>query len=151
MKKYLSLLVIGLFVFLSSCTKEMFWSPERRIVGTWELAEITKIGLGSREVIFDRGVFTFYDDGNLEYAVGNREVYSGKWKMNSRYIDDYDGSRERVSSLSISVTDSNNRVMLTELFDDIYFMSSRRFKAEINGASYTYYYDFYKVTDNLRR
>ena len=64
MKKYLSFIAVGFFLFLSSCTKDMFWSPERRIVGTWELAEITKIGIGSREVIFDRGVFTFYEDGS---------------------------------------------------------------------------------------
>lgn len=151
MKKYLSFIAVGFFLFLSSCTKDMFWSPERRIVGTWELAEITKIGIGSREVIFDRGVFTFYEDGNLEYVLNSREKYFGKWKMNSRYIDDYDGGSERVSSLSVTVTDSNNRVMLTELFDDVYFMSSRRFRAEINGNSYTYYYDFYKINDGMYR
>ena len=62
--------------------------------------------------------------------------------MNSRSIEHYDGGCERVSFLSATVTDSNNTIMLTELFDDVYFMSSLRFRAEIKESSYNYYYVF---------
>ncbi len=145
-----NILLISVFLcaaIITSCTKEMFMSPERRIVGSWELVSVTKMGIGVDRNDFEYGYFTFFRNGSVNYAETRtaRSTFEGNWRMNTYYAQDcYECADDRITSLTISVYDSDLKMMKTELFEEIIFNNfNARMKAykTVRGTRYIFTFE----------
>lgn len=124
-----------ILLLFSQCSKDILRSYEDRIVGTWRISDVDRFGLGggSRELPFRDGVFTFYNNGSLDYIDGAGASFRGTWNIEKRRIDD-----NQWRSLRITVVDFNTQRMLSEFYDDMNFAGTNHFKATIHGSTYDY-------------
>jgi len=146
-KLYLPVLILSI-LFFSSCKK---WRPENRIIGSWKLVEVEKRRLFDKETIrvgYEPGTFVFNENGTATYADTSMQM-TGSWEMrreNNGYYD-ADGNWQTNGKTVFWVRLYNftsNRV-IDWYFDRIDFRSSgSKLFAFIDGASYTYRYDFRK-------
>ena len=142
---------LGLFLlvcFFISCIK---WLPENRIVGSWQLAEVQKKRILDNETIstgYESGIFSFEENGRAIYIDGSTRL-EGEWFMrkgDSGYTDsegNWHGSDRTIFTIKLYDLSSNR--VLDWYFDRIDFRSSGdKLFAFMEGASYTYRYDFRK-------
>ena len=128
MKKIYSLpLLLLVTVLFTGCSKDIFKSYDRRIEGSWELTDVTRIGFGNSSLPFTGGLFTFYGSGRLSYEDGYGGFYEGDWNIRQQnipdcYTDEYGRSRcdnRLVYTLQVHAIDFNNHDSRSEYFDEM--------------------------------
>lgn len=95
MKKLYSFLLFSLLI--TGCSKDFFKAYEDRLIGTWELVDVNRRGIGGNTFAlpFRYGSFTFMHGGILNYTDENGVLYKGSWDTYQRwsqgncYTDDY--------------------------------------------------------------
>lgn len=153
MKKlyFLSLLLPALL--FSGCSKDFLKRYEDRIEGVWQLTDVDRIGWGgsTSDVVFRDGLFTFSNNGKLEYVSTSSQVYQGSWDMRRDWVrgncyTNEDGNSEcndrYVRSMHITAVDFATQDIRSDYFDEIVFTSTNRFKAYIYTGSRNYVFRF---------
>ena len=135
MKKLYIAVITFSFIFFIGCSKDFLKSYEHRIVGTWTITDINRVGLGgnSDHLPFKQGTFTFNEDGSLVYTNVSGTVYNGSWDIRKRWIDD-----KHIQSMQITAVDFAGQSVLTEYYDDLNFTGTNHFKATIISGPHTY-------------
>jgi len=133
-KIYLAFIPVTILI-MAACSKDVFKSYDKRIMGgTWELYDISSVGVGSRySPAFYNGWFTFEESGRATYTNQAGEVYEGSWDIRKDYQQD-----NLTQSLFITVINFQTQDVLSEYFDDMQFTGTDRFKAFINSGTRTY-------------
>jgi hypothetical protein len=133
-KNYISGLLFTV-VLLAGCTKDILKSYDKRIIGTWEITNVRNYGLGGNtdNLPFSSGTFTFYDNGSLDYINPANVSFNGSWQIEKKIKND-----NTVHSLQITAVDFTNQQVLAEYYDDINFVSTNHFKANIISNFHTY-------------
>ena len=117
------------------CSKDFLKSYEHRIVGTWTITDVNRVGLGgnTNNLPFKQGTFDFNDGGSMVYTNASGAVYKGSWDIRKKWVDD-----KHVQSLQITAVDFANQNVLTEYYDDLNFTGTNHFKANIISGAHTY-------------
>jgi len=135
MRRTFTLLVIFCWLFLPSCSKDVFKRYEKRIIGIWHITDVKRIGIGgdTKELTFQDGTFQFSENGGLTYTdlAGNK--YSGSWDIVKKT-----SSEQVTQSLQITAVDFNTQLVQTQYYDDLAFTGTDHFKATINSTTHTY-------------
>jgi hypothetical protein len=140
------------FLFVG-CSKDFLKRYEDRIEGTWELTDVDRLGWGGSTsgVVFRDGLFTFSENGGLEYASSSGQVYQGSWNMRRDWVrgqcytdenGNYECDDRYVRSMHITAVDFANQDVRSEYFDEIIFTGTNRFKAYIYSGSRSYVFRF---------
>ncbi|MEO6231641.1 MAG: hypothetical protein ABJB11_11380 [Ferruginibacter sp.] len=135
MKKiYTAGILISTLLF-SGCSKDFLKSYDTRILGTWKITDVNRIGLGgsSANLPFTSGTFTFFSDGQLTYVNSANVTFKGSWDIVKKYQDD-----QTLRSLQITAVDFTNQQVLSQYYDDMNFTSTNHFKATVNSTFHTY-------------
>ena len=135
MKKiYISVIAFFLFILIG-CSKDFLKSYEHRIVGTWTITDVNRVGLGgnTNNLPFKQGTFTFNEDGSLIYTNLSGAVYHGSWEIRKKWVDD-----KHIQSLQVTAVDFVSQNVLTEYYDDLNFTGTNRFKANIVSDFHTF-------------
>lgn len=131
-------LLVAVTLLFTSCSKRSILSPyDDRLEGTWELADIYKTGIGSSDLAFDGGLFTFYGSGQLDYQDGYGGFYEGNWDI--RRINVEDGT---IKTLKIYCVDHATGDVLGEYFDEMVFTGTNTFEAYIYDGPRSYTFVF---------
>ena len=128
---YLFLLI---FIF-SSCSKDFLKPYDDRIVGTWRIADINRVGFGGggEELPFSTGTFVFNNDGSLLYTDNAGNTSDGYWNIEKRNVNS-----NVIRTLQITAIDFNTQQVKSEFYDDISFRSTNHFVAKINDPLRTF-------------
>ena len=140
MNKIFTFLIACSFFLFNSCSKDILKSYEDRILGTWQIDRVNKVGFGGdiEDLPFQEGNnFTFMENGALEFIGNNGEVYSGSWDMERAYYDD-----QQVRALHIAVVNFTTQQLRSELFEEIQFTGTNKFKGFIRQGLHTYVFHF---------
>lgn len=137
--KKLYLLLFPALLLAAGCSKDFLKPYDDRIQGgTWQLYDINSLGIGGGyDLVFTGGSFHFLSGGRLEYIDDQGNLYEGSWNIRKEYRDD-DTRRQ----LNITVVDFQTRELISEVFDDMQFTGTDKFKAFIYAGSRTYTYKF---------
>ena len=135
MNKIFTLSLLTLFTLFTGCSKDILKSYETRIIGTWEITDVDRYGLGgsTSNLPFRDGTFTFQEDGTLTYVDANNNNFTGTWEIVKKVVDE-----ERVQSLQVTAIDFTNQQVLSEYYDDLNFTGTDRFKANTHSGTHTY-------------
>ena len=135
MKKIYTLATLSTVLLFFGCSKDILKSYDKRIVGSWHITNVNRIGLSGDpdKLPFASGNFTFNDDGTLEYIDDSNALYTGSWDIRKRVLNE-----ETIRSLQVSVVDFNTQQIISEHYDDINFVGTNHFKANIIGTYQTY-------------
>jgi hypothetical protein len=127
-----------LLVF-NGCSKDILKSYEDRIVGTWELDDVDRVGFGgdNDNLPFHNGTFVFSQGGGLTYTNRAGEVYSGSWD-----IQRINTSDEVIRSLHVSVVNFTTQDIRSELFEEIRFTGTNKFKCFIRQGLHSWVFKF---------
>ena len=130
--------VFLLFILFAACSKDFLKSYDKRIIGTWKIADIDGYGPGgSISLPFSEGgIFTFSSEGQLTYNLSGR-TYQGSWDIRKEQR-----AGDNLKSLHITVVDFASREVRTEYFNEMRFTSTNRFKAFIYSGAKTYVFHF---------
>ena len=153
MKKFYFLILLFPALLSLGCSKDFLKRYEDRIEGTWQLTDVDRIGWGGSTsgLNFRDGLFTFTDNGGLEYVSTSGQVYQGSWDMRRDWVrdrcytneDGYNECDDRyVRSMQVTAVDFTNQDIRSEYFDEIIFTSTNRFKAYIYTGSRSYVFRF---------
>jgi hypothetical protein len=151
MKKIYSFVFISLLI--AGCSKDVLRSYEDRLVGTWNLADVDRRGIGGSlsHLPFVTGKFVFEESGKLTYTSDAGIDYSGSWDISRRTVSNgcttdengnQDCSERYIRRLHITAIDFNTQDVKTENFEEIEFRSSNHFKAFIRSGLHTYVFSF---------
>jgi hypothetical protein len=133
MKKiYLPVLAV---LILTGCSKDFLKHYDDRIVGSWRITDVNRIGIGgsSSDLIFGEGVFVFNDDGSLQYTDADGNVSSGYWDIQKRKVNN-----DLIRTLHIEAVDFNTQRVRGEFYDEMNFRSTDHFVAKINTSLRTF-------------
>jgi hypothetical protein len=135
MKKIYTAIILFSFLLAFGCSKDFLKSYDRRIIGSWRIADINKTGFGgdTGDLPFQEGQFTFHEDGTLNYVNAAGTTYQGTWNIEKKNYDE-----TVYKSLEITVVNFTNQQVLGEYYDEINFTSTDHFKARINSGLHTY-------------
>jgi hypothetical protein len=135
MKKISTLALFLPVVLFYGCSKDVLKRYDKRIVGTWRISDVDRFGIGGDRdhLPFVDGNFTFRDDGTLTYVDATNANFEGTWDIVKKTIND-----ETVRSLHVTAIDFNNQLVLSEYYDDIKFLGTNHFKANILRTLHTY-------------
>lgn len=139
MKKLYPLLFVAFL--LSGCSKDFLKRYDKRIIGTWELFDVDRRGLGGDidRLGFTGGSFVFSDNGRLTWTDPETgELYEGVWDIDR--INNTEGSNIRI--MSIHVTNYDTQETRSELFEEIQFTGTNRFRAYIYSGLHRYVFRF---------
>ena len=135
MKKiYLLSFLFCAFIFYS-CSKDILKSYDKRIVGTWRISDVNRVGIGGNtsDLPFTSGTFTFYTNGSLDYRNSANISFKGSWDIVKKTRD-----KETVQSLQVTAVDFTNQQVHTQYYDDMTFVSTNHFKTTINSTLHNY-------------
>ena len=134
MKNIYSTTILLSLLFFVSCSKNIFKPYDDRIIGSWKIEEVNRVGFGgdTDNLPFKEGVFTFNDNGSLTY-MNPSGTFQGSWTIVKKRIDE-----TILQSLQITVVDFANQTVLSEYYDDLNFTGTDRFKAKIIYNLHTY-------------
>jgi hypothetical protein len=123
------------FVMFSGCSKDFLKRYDKRIIGTWNITDVNRFGIGGStdNIPFGDGTFTFNEGGTLTYVNSANATYQGSWDIVKKNIGD-----ETVRSLQVTAIDFAAQQVLTEYYDDINFAGTDHFKANIISGFHTY-------------
>jgi len=141
MNRLFTLSLFTLFGLATGCSKDLLKPYEERIIGTWEITDVDRFGIGgsTSNLPFQEGRFTFAENGKLTYVDANNNSFTGTWEIIKKLVDD-----ERVQSLQVTAIDFNNQRVLSEYYDDLNFTGTDRFKAHTHSGSHTYVTHFHR-------
>lgn len=130
--------LVLIMLLATGCSKDVLRSYDRRIVGSWRIADIDRFGFGGGDNLpfSEGGVFQFEDDGTVTYTYSGT-TYRGSWDI--RRLQNGD---ETQRALQITVVDFNNQIILSDYFNEMLFTGANRFQAYIYYGSRTYLYRF---------
>ena len=151
MNKFYTIAIAILFsLSFSGCSKESF---QERIIGTWQLEDVDRVGWGgnNRDHPFKNGTFTFVESGSLTWVDPTGTNYKGTWQIRKNNISggcNTDGNgittcnNRQVKSLMITAIDFNNQDIRSEYFEEMDFNGNNRFKAyvEVGNKRYVFYF-----------
>jgi hypothetical protein len=151
-KLYFFTFLFTTFLF-AGCSKDFLKRYEDRIEGVWQLTDVDRLGWGGNTsgVTFRDGLFTFSENGGLEYTSTSGQVYQGSWDLRRNWVrgqcytneDGYTECDDRyVRSMHITAVDFANQDIRSEYFDEILFTGTNRFKAYIYTGSRSYVFRF---------
>lgn len=128
MKEIYTLSILFSLVLLGGCSKDILKSYENRIIGTWRITDVNRVGFGANpdKLPFNSGTFNFNENGSLTYVNAANVSYQGKWEITKRIIDD-----KTVRRLQVSAIDFTTQEILSEYYDDMNFLGTDRFNAQI--------------------
>ena len=126
MKRISTLSLLITLLLFASCSKDFLRSYEKRIIGTWKITDVDRIGIGgsTNNLPFRSGTFTFNENGTLTYVNAANINYNGTWEIVKKEQED-----EIVQSLQVTAIDFTNQQVLSEYYDDLNFTGTDRFKA----------------------
>lgn len=132
--KKIYLLLLAAIVF-SSCSKDFLKPYDDRIVGTWRVSEVNRIGIGgdAADIAFRNGKFQFNGDGTLIYTDDAGNVSSGTWDIQKRNVNN-----DIIRTLQITAVDFNSQQVRAEFYDEMNFRSTNHFVAKINNTLRTF-------------
>ena len=135
MKKIYSSLFIISSLFFFGCSKDFLKPYEDRIIGTWHITEINKIGIGGNtdNLPFQNGNFEFSRDGSLLYTDGSGNRSNGYWEIEKR-----NENNEIKRTLHITAVNFNNQDIQSEFYDEMDFRSTNHFVGKVNNAFHTF-------------
>ena len=135
MRRTFTLLIIFSWLFLPSCSKDVFKRYEKRIIGIWHITDVKRIGIGgdTKDLAFQNGSFQFNENGSLTYTDLAGNIFSGSWDIVKKTNTD-----QVTQSLHITAVDFNTQLVQTEYYDDLAFPGTDHFKATINSTTYRY-------------
>lgn len=83
MNKNYTLALLFCIIFFFGCSKDFLKSYEDRIVGTWKVTDVDRIGIGGNtdKLPFTSGTFTFNENGTLNYLNPANENFKGSWEI----------------------------------------------------------------------
>lgn len=139
MRKCYFITPIFLLLLITGCSKDVLRSYDHRIVGTWRIADINRIGIGARDNLpfEETGRLTFTDDGQVRYEFDG-QVYRGSWDI----IRHRDNDGEMHYALQLTAVDFGNQRVLSEYFNRMQFTGTNRFNASLEYGTRTYVYLF---------
>jgi hypothetical protein len=128
-------MVFSIFL-LTGCSKDFLKPYDDRIIGTWRISEVNRVGIGGNtdKLSFRDGTFTFNNDGSLVYTNSSGAEFTGHWNIQKKYYNDNDVKR----SLEITAVDFINQQVLGEYYDDMVFRGTNHFKAKVFSGLTTY-------------
>jgi len=137
MKKIYVLAIVFFLGLLYGCSKDFLKSYDKRIIGTWRISAVNRVGLGGGSDIdnlpFHSGFVTFYENGTLDYINPANVLFKGTWDIVKKRRDD-----QTFRSLQITAIDFANQVVLSQYYDDMNFAGTDHFKANIISNFHTY-------------
>ncbi|MCH5720647.1 hypothetical protein [Niabella hibiscisoli] len=123
---------------MAGCTKNRLAKFNTRIVGSWQLVEVNTFGLGSSNIVFNGGYFTFNSNNTAMYYDRNNNSFTGTWYIDAYVYTDDEGDSETDFILSVDVGDG--RSMKFDRFEIPRFGNTNRFKAKVrNGLNVVTY------------
>ena len=146
-KLYSILLIVVLPLFFS-CKK---WLPENRIVGSWKLVDVERRRTFDNETIvtgYENGTFVFLESGSATYDDATRQM-TGTWSMRRQDGGYMDGNgnwhSEDRTILIVHLYNFLQNQVIDWYFDRLDFRNEgNKLFTYIDGANYTYRYDFRK-------
>ncbi len=135
MKRFFTLPLIFAVIIFCGCSKDFLKRYDKRIVGTWRISDVDRFGIGgnSDNLSFHDGNFNFRDDGSLTFTDGQNNVFEGTWDIVKKTINE-----ETVRSLHVTAVNYANQEVLSEYYDDMNFLSTNHFKANILRRTHRY-------------
>jgi hypothetical protein len=132
--KHIYLLILTAFTF-SACSKDFLKRYDNRIVGTWYISEVNRIGFGgnSSDIQFKEGSFEFNDDGSLLYIDPTGDSSTGFWNVQHR---NYNNST--VPTLQLEAVNFSTQKVRGEFYDEMHFRSTNHFVAKISSPFRTF-------------
>ena len=133
--KFIYTQVFLLSFVLFGCSKDFLKSYENRIIGTWRIADVKRVGIGGNtdNLPFKSGTLNFHENGTLEYVNSTNVNYQGTWEIVKRTLND-----QTIQSLQVTAIDFTNQHVLAEYYDDMNFRSTNHFSANIVHHFHTY-------------
>jgi hypothetical protein len=129
MKKIYPLVIVLALGLFAGCSKDFLKSYDKRIIGTWRISGVNRVGIGGGDfenLPFRDGFVTFHENGTLEYTTPANIQFKGTWDIVKKRRDD-----QTYRSLQITAIDFNSQVVLSQYYDDMNFTSTDHFKASI--------------------
>ena len=130
--------LLASFLLLSGCSKDFLKSYDERIVGTWKIIDIDRLGFNGADNLPFRedDVFIFSETGGLAYEQDG-QTYEGSWDIQRKHNDD-----NEQKALHITAVNFTNQQVRSEYFNDMQFTNTNRFTAFINYNTRMYVYRF---------
>lgn len=137
MKKIYTSVFVSILL-LAGCSKDFLKSYEDRIIGTWQITEVNKFGIGgsTSNLPFREGSFSFMKDGTMTFTNSSGDVFKGTWDIQKKRINDDNGTVYH--SLQITAVSFNTQDVLGEYYDDINFTGTDHIKAKIISSTHTF-------------
>lgn len=140
MRKYYTLLSAILILFSAGCGPGLLQRSEKKILGSWQIAEVTSAGTGPWETFdFRYGTLTFLNGDHLEYVSKMRQFYKGAWQIEMETFDE-----QKVCVLKMVAINTQRPDTLSEYYTDVHFTGTDRFVANIFTSNRTYCFEFKK-------
>jgi len=135
MKDIYTLSVLLSFILILGCSKDFLKKYDKRIIGTWRISDVDRIGFGGNadNLPFQGGTFTFNEGGSLTYVNPANVTFQGSWDINQHTTDN-----ETYKSLVITAVDFINQKVITEYYENINFVGTNHFKTKIFSGLHTY-------------
>lgn len=135
MKRNYTLYIPFFLIILFSCSKDFLKKYDKRIIGTWRITDVDRIGIGgnSDDLIFKEGTFVFNEGGNLTYITPGNVTYQGTWDIEKKNVGD-----ESIRIFEIAIVNYASQQLLTQVYDDMSFAGTDHFKARIYSGLHTY-------------
>ena len=136
MKNTFTLTLLVSAFLVSGCSKDIFKRYEKRILGTWRIVDINRVGIGgsSNELPFQPGTITFNEDRSLTYIAPSGQLFEGNWDIDKDFNNDENSNR----MLQLTAVDFNGQRVLTEFYEEMNFRSSDHFVGKINSGLQAY-------------
>ncbi|MEO6638623.1 MAG: hypothetical protein ABIN25_10110 [Ginsengibacter sp.] len=141
MKKVYILIFFFSIILVGGCSKDFLKRYDRRIIGTWRITDVNRVGLGgdAGDLPFRDGTFTFYENGSLDYINSANILFKGTWDLRKkRGYNSNNDNASQVHTLQITAVDFGTQQVLGEYYDDMNFVGTDHFKARINSNFHTY-------------
>jgi len=141
MKKIYAPFILLSFMLLNGCSKDVLKRYDNRIIGTWRITDVNRIGIGGDrdKLPFSDGTFTFAEDGSLTYVNTANISFKGRWEIVKKIVNS-----ETTRTLQVTAVDFTTQQVLAEYYDEINFVGTNHFKTKITSTFRTYVTHFYR-------